>query len=118
MAHRELLIPGRVVPKARPRFDSRSGRAYTEPRYRDWLDMAADVVALTLRKPMMDGPLGLRCSFTPAGIEVVVMDTSPVEWRGRRPDLDNALGAVMDSLQQGGAVRNDRDFVKLEGWFV
>jgi Holliday junction resolvase RusA-like endonuclease len=114
----ELVIPGRVVPKARPRFDPRSGRAYTEPRYRDWLDMAAQTVAYTLRKPMLDGPLLLRCALSPEGVEVAVMPCSPVEWTGRRPDLDNAIGSVMDALEQGGAVANDRHIVRVEGWFV
>ena len=117
MVIHQLTIPGRVVPKARPRFDPRSGRAYTEPKYRDWLSMASDVVALTLRKPMMNGPLLLRTAFTPSGVEVAVMDCAPVEYKGRRADLDNLTGAVMDALQQGGAIANDRDIVKIETWF-
>jgi Holliday junction resolvase RusA-like endonuclease len=118
MAHRELIIPGRVVPKARPRFNRNTGNAYTEPKYRAWLDMAAEVVALTLRKPMMEGPMLLRCAFTPAGVEVAIMDTSPVEWKGQRGDLDNLTGSVMDALQQGAAIKNDRHIVRLETWIV
>ena len=118
MSHRELILPGRVVPKARPRFDPRTQRAYTDPKYRDWLDMASDVVALTLRKPMMGGPLLLRAAFTSAGVEVVIADATPVEWKGTRGDLDNLTGSVMDALQQGGAIVNDRDIIKLETWIV
>lgn len=112
-----LIIPGRVVPKARPRFDPRSGRAYTEKKYADWLSMASETVAWTLRKPGLDGPLLLRCALSPEQVELEVLPCSPVEWTGRRPDLDNALGAVMDSLEQGGAVTNDREIVRVEGWF-
>ena len=114
----QLSIPGRVVPKARPRFDPRSGRAYTPKAYRQWLEMASDTVALTLRKPMMDGPLLLRTAFTPSGVEVAVMDCAPVEWKGRRGDLDNLTGSVMDALERGDAIANDRHIVRLESWFV
>ena len=115
--HRELYIPGKVVPKARPRFDPRSGRAYTPQRYAEWLDMASQTVALTLRKPMMDGPLLLRTAFTPAGVEVAIMDCAPIEYKGRRGDLDNMTGSVMDALESGGAIVNDRDIVRIETWF-
>ena len=114
----ELTIPGRPVPKARPRFDPRSGRAYTDKRYRDWLDDAATVVAYTLRKPRLEGPLLLRCALSPDGVEVAILPCSPVKWTGRRPDLDNAVGAVMDALEQGGAISNDRHIVRVESWFV
>ena len=117
MAYRELIIPGRVVPKARPRFDPRSGRAYTPKGYAEWLDMASTTVALTLRKPGMGGPLLLRTAFSPAGVEVAVMDCAPVEYKGRRGDLDNMTGSVMDALEQGGAIENDRDIVRIETWF-
>ena len=118
MSHRELLIPLRPKGKARPRFDPRSGRAYHDKAYRDWLDSAAEIVALTLRKPMMDGPLIVRTAMSPAGIEVAILESSPVEWSGRRPDVDNAAGAVLDALQKGGAIRNDRDVVRLEAWYL
>ena len=113
-----LIIPGRVVPKARPRVNKHTGQIYTDPPYRDWLDMASATVAYTLRKPMMDGPLMVRCAFSPDQIEVEIMSCSPVEWTGRRPDLDNATGAIYDSLQQGGAIGNDRLIVRGEEWFV
>ena len=118
MAYREFLIPGPVVPKARPRFDPRSGRAYTEQRYADWLDMATQTVALLHRGAPMDGNLLLRTAFTPAGVEVAIMGCSPVEYKGRRGDLDNMTGSVMDALQKGGAIVNDSKIVRLESWFV
>ena len=113
-----LIIPGRVVPKARPRFDPRTGRAYTDPYYRAWLNMAAETAGWTLRTPRLEGPLLLRCALSPNQVEVEVLPCSPVAWTGVRADLDNAVGAVMDAMQQGGVVVNDRDFVRVETWFV
>ena len=117
MAHRELIIPGRVVPKARPRFDPRSSRAYTPKNYADWLDMASQYVALALGKPRMAGPLMVRCAMSPAGVEVAIMGTTPVEYKGRRGDIDNMAGSVLDALQQGAAIENDSQVVRLETWF-
>ena len=114
----EVVIPGKVTPKARPRFDTRSGRAYTPHGYAEWLEMASQTVAYTLRKPMLEGPLLLRCAISPDQTEIAVMPVSPVTYTSRRFDLDNAVGAVMDALQKGGAVNNDRDFVRIETWLT
>ena len=114
----EVTIPGKITPKARPRFDSRSGRAYTPHDYAEWLDSASQIVALTLRKPMLTGPLLLRCAISPDQTEIAVMPCSPITYTSRRFDLDNAVGAVMDALQKGQAVRNDRDFVRIETWLT
>ena len=113
----ELFIPGRVIPKARPRFDTRSGHAYMPRNYSEWLTMASETVTYTLRKPMLDGPLLLRCALAPDGVEVEVLPCSPVAYKGQRGDLDNMIGSVADALQKGQAIRNDRDIVRLEGWF-
>ena len=118
MGSRELIIPGRVVPKARPRFDPRTGHAYHATRYRDWLDMATQTVALMHRGPPIEGPTLLRVAFSPAGADVAILGCSPVEYQGRRGDLDNMIGSVMDALQHGGAIENDSQIVKIEGWFV
>ena len=112
-----LIIPGRVVPKARPRFDPRTSRAYTEKRYADWLQMASETVAYTLRKPDLSGPLMVRMAFDPSGVEVEVLPCSPVSYPGTRGDIDNMAGSVLDALEHGGAYRNDRHVVRLEAWF-
>jgi len=114
----EVVIPGKITPKARPRFDSRSGRAYTPHDYAEWLTMASETVAYTLRKPGLSGPLLLRCAISPDQTEIAVMPCSPITYTSRRFDLDNAVGAVMDALQKGQAVRNDRDFVRIETWLT
>ena len=114
----EVTIPGKVVPKARPRFDTRSGRAYTAHNYSEWLEMASQTVAYTLRKPMLEGPLLLRCAISPDQTEIAVMPVSPITYKGRRGDLDNMIGSIADALQKGQAIKNDRDIVRIEGWFT
>lgn len=118
MSGRELYIPGPVVPKARPRFNSNTGRAYHAPRYRDWLDMATDTVAIMHRGAPLEGPTLIRVAFTPAGADIAYMPCSPVQYKGRRGDIDNMAGSCLDALQKGGAIANDCQVVKLEAWFV
>ena len=107
-------LDGRVIPKQRPRFDPRSGRAYTDPDYRDWLDMAADTIGYTTAG-----------TLTRPGILRVVFDANGCDWelqeayfskkRGALGDIDNLSGAVMDALQQGKALKNDGLIRGLEG---
>lgn len=118
MGERGIIIPGPVVPKARPRFDPRSGRAYHNDRYRNWLDMASDTVAILHRGDPLDGPTLIRIAFTPAQADIAYMPCSPVEYKGRRGDLDNMIGSCLDALQHGGAIENDSQVVRIEGWFV
>lgn len=117
MTGRELIIPGRVIPKARPRFDPRTGRAYHHTRYANWLEMATQTVAIHHRGEPLEGPTLLRVSLTPAGADVAYMPCSPTQYKGRRGDLDNMIGSVMDALEKGGAVENDSQIVRIEGWF-
>ena len=74
MAHAEFIIPWKVVPKARPRFNRDTGRAYTAKPYREWLDMTADYVALNHHGAPYEGPLLIRGAFTDHDIEVAIMD--------------------------------------------
>lgn len=118
MIEREVFIPGRVVPKARPRFDPRSGRAYTEGRYADWLEMASQTVALTLRQPLIDSPVFVRTAFSPGGVEVAILEAPKPAYRGVRGDIDNMTGSVFDALQKGFALVNDHRVVRSESWIV
>jgi Holliday junction resolvase RusA-like endonuclease len=101
-------IPGRVTPKARPRFDPRSRRAYTQANYKDWLEMAAQTVALDMRHAEpATGPAILRVAFNATGVEWGLENTYVGERRYHQGDLDNLVGSVMDALQKGGAIKND-----------
>lgn len=118
MAEHELIIPGRIIPKARPRFNTTTRRAYHNSRYANWLDMATQTVALTHRGDPIQGPTLIRIALTPAGADIAYMTCSPVQYKGRRGDIDNMAGSCLDALQKGGAIENDSQVVRLETWFV
>lgn len=110
-----IEIAGRPSGKGRPRFDSRSGRAYTddatnraendlravwresgEPRMPD---DAALAIAITL---IVQRPAG---HFRKDGTLSAEGRRHPVP-RNKKPDLDNAVKLVMDALN-GRAYRDD-----------
>jgi crossover junction endodeoxyribonuclease RusA len=90
-------IPGRPVPKGRPRFDPRSGRAYTPKRTREYEDGVAWCAVAA----------GVR--LTP-GTRVKI---DVVAYLRRRPwpDADNVLKSALDGIQKGFPEWNDRDVV-------
>ncbi len=109
-----IVIPGHVVPKARPRFNRATGTAYTDPKYRDYLKMAAQVIAIEHRGAPLEGPLYVKTRFDADGVTVTYRPSlfTPT-WSARRADIDNLAGSILDALQQGGAIVNDKDVVSL-----
>lgn len=82
----QLTIPGRPVPKGRPRIAPR-GRGYvlyTPERTRNY-EEAVGLVARTRCKNQLDGPLAVRIGlyFKP---------------KGRIPDCDNCIKSILDGL--------------------
>ena len=109
-----IVIPGHVVPKARPRFNRVTGTAYTDPKYRDYLNMAAQVIAIEHRGAPLEGPLYVQTRFNKEGVTVSYRPSIlRPEWTARRSDIDNLAGSILDALQQGGAIKNDKDVVSL-----
>ncbi len=109
-----IVIPGHVVPKTRPRFNSATGRAYTDSKYRDYLEMAATIIAIEHKGDPLEGPLYVQTRFNAEGVTVNYRASLfKPEWTGRRGDIDNLAGSILDALQQGGAIKNDKDVVSL-----
>ena len=110
-----IYIPGHVVPKARPRFNRVTGTAYTDPKYRDYLNMAAQVIAIEHKGDPLEGPLYVKTRFNADGVTVTYRPSlfTPA-WTARRADIDNLAGSILDALQQGGAIKNDKDVVSLQ----
>ena len=65
-----ILIPGHVVAKARPRFNRTTGNAYTEPKYRGYLEMAAQIIAIEHKGDPLEGPLYVQTRFNADGVTV------------------------------------------------
>lgn len=92
-----LEIPGRPVPKARPRR-APAGHFYTPSRTRAYEEDIAWHAHLS--RVRYDG-----------------LVTVTAEFHMRKPfvDGDNAIKSVLDGLQKGGAIRNDVDVVEFHG---
>lgn len=84
----EFWLEGRVVPKARPRFNGT--RAYTKGNYAAWKNDAI--------KNLLS--LNLDSIEVPVSLSVIAVGFL-------RGDADNIVGSVMDALVQSGVLPND-----------
>lgn len=102
-----FTVPGRPVPKGRPRVVQRTEQqwdgtessrtvAYTPHGTRDWEGTVAQVAQLHVRCPL-DGPVGVELEFAGAAPNA---------------DLDNLTKAVLDALN-GVAFNDDRQVDRL-----
>ncbi len=96
-----FTVPGRPVPKERPRFNTRTGHAYTPRRTQDYEAKVGWQARIA------------RVMLTEKDVRVTIR----LYARGkRRPDADNCAKSILDSLQ-GIAYVNDRQVRHLDvGW--
>jgi Holliday junction resolvase RusA-like endonuclease len=85
-----IVLPGKVVPKARPRFSSR-GHVHMPPKYAEWKQNA--VIDLRNARFIASGKVSLEITFINA-------------IRGNA-DCDNAAGSIMDALVESGVLAGD-----------
>ena len=101
-----FTIPGDPRGKGRPRFDSRSRRAYTDSKtraYERWVAArAVGAMAALGTWAELEGPVEL---------EVVAVKARPV-----KPDANNIASAILDGLTKAGAWRDDAQVCRLEAW--
>ena len=89
-----LWMPGKAVPKARPRV-RRDGRTYTPARTREWEDRVALAACC-------------GCRTFRSGVSVELLFQRPA-----RGDIDNLAKAVLDGLVKGGAIADDANVKRL-----
>lgn len=89
----KFWIPGKVVPKARPRFNC--GQAYLPAAYRGWKNAAY----LEVLSQISDFPTTLPLHRASVQIQLVGK---------HRGDLDNVAGSVLDTLVSSGVLLDDR----------
>jgi Holliday junction resolvase RusA-like endonuclease len=86
----KIVLLGKVVPKARPRFDRR-GHVHMPSRYTEWKQNA--VIDLRDIRFVTSGKVSLEITFINA-------------IRGNA-DCDNAAGSIMDALVESGVLCGD-----------
>ena len=85
-----VILLGKVVPKARPRFSSR-GHVHMPPSYAKWKQNAV----IDLRD--------VRCIAS----RKVSLEITFINAIRRNSDCDNAAGSIMDALVESGVLRGD-----------
>ena len=89
-----VVIPGRPVAKGRPRMGAHG--VYTPKTTRDYEERVAWLVKAS--RGRVEGPC-----------EVFIT----IHARGNRPDIDNVAKIILDGLQKGSGIANDRDVIDL-----
>ena len=115
-----VTIPGPPVAKARPRV-TKTGRAYTPNKTRQWERMAAQAIRFGWGSaPMVDRAIMItvtavypRPSRKPRGVNAEVWKSGARIWRPCRPDLDNVIKAALDAAQLAGVLKDDGLVVEL-----
>jgi Holliday junction resolvase RusA-like endonuclease len=91
----KFWLPGPVVPKPRPRVTIHG--AYLPKRYREWRQVTEGEILLQMGD-RMELPI-----FDPVSVEVVLQGK-----HRSTIDLDNAAGAILDSLVAAKVLLDDR----------
>ena len=106
-----LWLPGRPVPydRAVTAVNRRTGRPMRvhSQRYRDWRSTAAEAAWFAARTTWTV-PVGVWVGVEPDRVEVVITPHTTTRPKGIRGDIDNYGKAVLDALQQGGVLADDR----------
>lgn len=95
----QCTVLGQPVPKARPRFSSRSGRAYTPKKTKDYEKKIGKVV-----RPMVKDKISgaVHVNLNVVFNRPKYMQTKKYQdgliLHTKRPDLDNVIKAVLDAL--------------------
>lgn len=110
-------IPGQPVGKGRPRVTTRGGfaRAYTPAKTASWEMEAAHLIRMQwIQMPPLEGPLMLVVRAVGQRPKRLMRGKSPTHrvYRMAKPDGDNVLKAVADSLVAAGVIRDDVDIVE------
>ena len=109
----EIVIPGEPVAKARPRFNTKTGVAYTPKKTRSFETLVKEIAYEHFDEPL-EGPVSVEIEFCFSRPKNRIWKKKPMprEWKTTRPDIDNLFKSVTDALN-GIAYRDDGQIVDL-----
>ncbi len=107
----KLVIPGEPVAKARPRFNTKTGVAYTPKKTKSFETLVKEIAYEHFDAPL-EGPIRVDIVFCFQRPKSKMWKKKPMprEWKATRPDWDNLGKAVCDALN-GIAYRDDGQLV-------
>ncbi len=108
-----IWVPVRAVPKERPQVSH--GKAYYTDRYLTFRSDVTEALRVQGVKPSgIAAPVEMELSFKTDGFHLQLRPIKPTfggviaRPTHVRGDADNLAGGVMDSLEDGGYLENDR----------
>jgi Holliday junction resolvase RusA-like endonuclease len=105
-----ITLPGDPIGQARARSNPNGGRPFTPGNTRAWRVAAAWAFKDEWKpRPPLNEPLALRVRAVAARPQRLMAKKAPAGrvWRPKKPDADNVLKAVQDSLKDAGVIRDD-----------
>lgn len=113
MTTTRIVLPGRPVPFARP------ASGHNPERYAGWRDAAAGRINLTRRGVTYDGPVHVEVYVYADGVVAAITGSTPdVRPSAVTGDLDNYVKAVLDAIQDGHLIDNDRQVQRVTAYFI
>jgi Holliday junction resolvase RusA-like endonuclease len=111
-----IRLPIIGMPKARPKFNSVTRQVYMPEDYTQWKHGVSDaLVDQGIHAPYHEDPMKLKAVF---GEDYIEFQLFPVEGHRRAKhvtaDIDNLAGGLMDALEQGQVIKNDKLIVRLD----
>jgi Holliday junction resolvase RusA-like endonuclease len=103
----EIFIPGKIVPKGRPRLDRKRGRLYTPKKTRDY----ERYVAMMLRAYIMQNNVQRYEGAVCIKIIAVIQTPKRAKWTDphlTKPDLDNIVKIALDACTLADVWRDDK----------
>jgi Holliday junction resolvase RusA-like endonuclease len=108
------------MPKARPVFNTKTKNVYMPADYEAWKGEVQQHLGIQgVKKLNLDMPMRLEAVF---GTDYIEFQLFPMEGHIRakwvKADIDNLTGGLMDALEQGDIINNDKQIVRSNIWIA
>jgi Holliday junction resolvase RusA-like endonuclease len=100
---------------AKPRPRGTGNQFYMPPDYMAWKENIAQEILLLCGRTHFEGPIHVAIVIGKDSFTVKIEESHRT--RHGRADLDNLVGGVLDSIQDGGLIDNDRNVTEVEAWY-